>query len=273
VHTPPADGALLDGQVVEGLALSSKPLGEHDRLLTLLTDSHGLLRLAVPGARRPKSSLAAAVPLAHLQLQVGGRRGLRRVRQLRVLRNYSGLGQQLECLACAQALAELCLAMVPGETPAPGMLATVLMQLGRLEAVVREPAGQSEGLAIAVQASVHLLALGGYALPLARCARSGEPLDPPIGQWDWRCSLISSEGLVIGAIPGAPLLLNPSELALLQRLVRPALPRRRDGELMGPPAVWLRLLELVGRWCDEHLGRRPRSFRLLAKALPGAGAS
>jgi DNA repair protein RecO (recombination protein O) len=84
---------------------------------------------------------------------------------------------------------------------------------------------------------------------------------------------LSSEGLVIGAVPGAPLLLNPSELALLQRLVRPALPRRRDGTLMGPPAVWLRLLELVGRWCDEHLGRRPRSFRLLAGTGTGAGAS
>jgi len=51
------------------------------------------------------------------------------------------------------------------------------------------------------------------------------------------------------------------------------LPRRHDGELMGPPAVWLRLLELVGRWCDEHLGRRPRSFRLLAGTGTGAGAS
>ena len=258
--------------MLEGLALSSKPLGEHDRLLTLLSESQGLLRLAVPGGRRPKSSLAAAVPLAHLQLQVGGRRGLRRVRQLKVLRNYSGLAQQLECLACAQALAELCLAMVPGEAPASGMLATVLMQLGRLDALVREPACQSEALAIAVQASVHLLALGGYALPLAHCARSGEPLNPPIGRWDWRCSLISSEGLVIGAIPGAPLMLNPSELALLQRLVRPALPRRRDGELMGPPRVWLHLLELVGRWCDEHLGRRPRSFRLLGGTGSGAWA-
>ncbi|MFN6343443.1 MAG: hypothetical protein ACK4V5_02565, partial [Cyanobium sp.] len=61
--------------------------------------------------------------------------------------------------------------------------------------------------------------------------------------------------------------------ALLQRLVRPALPRRRDGTLLGPVTVWLRLLALVGFWCDEHLGRRPRSFRLLAGTGTGAGAS
>ncbi|MCP9888841.1 DNA repair protein RecO [Cyanobium sp. ATX 6A2] len=254
---------------VEGLALSCRPLGENDRLLTLLSDSHGLIRLAVPGARRPKSSLAAAVPLAHLRLQVGGNRGLRRVRQLRLLRSYGGLGQQLETLAAAQALAELCLALVPDEVPAPGMLADLLLQLGRLEAFVREPQAGVEALAVAVQGSVHLLALGGYALPLGRCARSGEPLQPPIGDRNWRSSFVPADGLMIGSHSQARLVLNASELALLQRLVRPAPPRRRDGVLMGPPVVWLRLLELVACWCDEHLGRRPRAFRLLANSLNG----
>ncbi|MEX1317636.1 MAG: DNA repair protein RecO [Synechococcaceae cyanobacterium] len=254
---------------VEGLALSCKPLGESDRLLTLLSDSHGLIRLAVPGARRPKSSLAAAVPLAHLRLQVAGSRGLRRVRQLRLLRSYGSLGQQLETLAAAQALAEVCLALVPADAPAPGMLADLLLQLGRLEDLVREQGAATEALAVAVQGTVHLLALGGYALPLGRCAGTGEPLQPPIGDWNWRSSFLPADGLVIGSRSDAHLVLNASELALLQRLVRPSLPRRRDGGLMGPPTVWLRLLELVGCWCDEHLGRRPRAFRLLGNGLAG----
>lgn len=257
-------------QRLEGLALTCKPLGESDRLLTLLTEAQGLVRLAVPGARRPRSSLAAAMPLTHLQLQVSQGRSLGRVRQLQVLRSYSGLGQQLESLASAQALAELCLALVPAEAPAQGMLTDLLMQLGRLEAQVREPDSRLEALAVAVQGSVHLLALGGYGLPLGRCGRSGAPLEPPLGQWDWRCSLVCPEGLVIGAVPGAPVLLNASELALLQRLVRPALPRRRDGQLLGPAVVWLHLLELLSCWCDEHLGRRPRAFRLLRGAWAGA---
>ena len=46
-------------QSLEGLALSCRPLGENDRLLTLLSDEEGVVRLAVPGARRPRSSLAA----------------------------------------------------------------------------------------------------------------------------------------------------------------------------------------------------------------------
>lgn len=253
-------------QRLEGLALSCRPLGEHDRLLTLLSEAEGLTRLAVPGARRPKSSLAAAVPLAHLRLQVGGRSGLRRVRQLQVLRNYSGLAQRLETLAAAQALAELCLRLVPAELACPGMLPDLLAQLGRLEEVVEERRERREALAIGVQGSVHLLALGGYALPLQRCCRTGAALEPPLGDWSWRCSLLPGEGLAIGAMAGARVVLNASELALLQRLPRPALPRRRDGELLGPERVWLHLLDGVESWCGEHLGQRPRAFRLLRTA-------
>jgi len=260
-------------QRLEGLVLRSSPLGESDRLLTLLSNSEGLTRLAAPGARRPKSGLAAAVPLALLSLQVGGRSGLRRVRQLQVLRNYSALAERLETLAAAQGLAELTLQLVPTGAAVDGVLDDLLLQLSRLELVVKERQDQLEALAIAVQGAVHLLALGGYALPLAVCARSGESLDPPLGNWEWRCSLLPSEGFVIGAVAGAQLVLNASELALLQRLLRPALPRRRDGELMGPQAVWLRLLQLQELWSREHLGRGARSWRLLRQCYPDGASS
>ncbi len=249
---------------LEGLSLKCGPLGESDRLLTLLSEREGLCRLAVPGARRPRSSLAAAVPLSLLQLQVSGKAtGLRRVRQLRVLRSYGNLGSRLETLAAAQALAELCLLLVPGGDGVAGALEDLLLQLGRLEQVVTERQDSLEALAVAVQGCVHLLALGGFGLPLQSCSRSGRPLEPPLGDWSWRCSLLPGEGLAIGSVPGAVLVLNASELALLQRLPRPGLPRRRDGALMGPAPVWLRLLQLVEAWSREHLGRSARSLRLL----------
>ena len=260
-------------QRLEALVLRSSPLGESDRLLTVLSAHEGLSRLAAPGARRPKSSLAAAVPLSLLQLQVSGGSGLRRVRQLKLLRNFSGLAERLETLAAAQGLAELSLLLVPDAAAVEGVLDDLLLQLSRLELVVKEQQSSVEALAIAVQGMVHLLALGGYALPLASCARSGERLDPPLGNWEWRCSLLPGEGFVVGAVAGAQLVLNASELALLQRLLRPALPRRRDGELMGPPAVWLRLLQLLELWCREHLGRSPRSWRLLRPCFADGSSS
>jgi DNA repair protein RecO (recombination protein O) len=259
-------------QRLEGLVLRSSALGESDRLITLLSASDGLIRLAAPGARKPKSSMAAAVPLAVLQLQAGGRGSLKRVRQLKVLRNFAALAERLETLAAAQGLAEQTLLLVPSGEAVEGVLEDLLLQLSRLELVVKERQESVEALAIAVQGVVHLLALGGYALPLACCARSSTPLDPPLGNWDWRCSLLPGEGFVIGAIAGAQLVLNASELALLQRLLRPALPRRRDGELMGPWPVWLRLLQLLELWSREHLGRSPRSWRLLRQCFAGGSA-
>ena len=48
---------------IKGLCIKASPLGESGRLITVLTDEQGIIRLAAPGARRPKSSLAAATPL------------------------------------------------------------------------------------------------------------------------------------------------------------------------------------------------------------------
>ena len=57
------------------------------------------------------------------------------------------------------------------------------------------------------------------------------------------------------------------------RASRYASPRRRDGELMGPQAVWLRLLQLVELWIREHLGRSCRSLRLLRDCFAPAAAA
>jgi DNA repair protein RecO (recombination protein O) len=57
---------------IEGLCIKASPLGESGRLITVLTDERGIIRLAAPGARRPKSSLAAATPLTYLSFQIFG---------------------------------------------------------------------------------------------------------------------------------------------------------------------------------------------------------
>ena len=154
-----------------------------------------------------------------------------------------------------------------GEDPLEGMLDAVVIHLERLEAISRVSDDAAIALASGVQACVHLLALGGYGLPLQSCCRSGAALIPPIGEWDWRCSLIADEGLAIGSQPGAAVQLNPSELALLQRLPRAELPRRSDGELMGPVSVWLRLLAVVECWIRCHLPQPVRSLGMLREAL------
>jgi len=260
---------LASDHLLEGLAIKVGPLGEHDRLVTVLSDREGLSRLAAPGARRLRSPLAAVCPFTLLELQVVGRRGLRRMPQARMLRSFGRVGQRLVTLASAQTLAELAMALVPEGEPSPGLLDVMTLHLGQLEQAVHEEQGDRYAVAVTVKGCLQLLALGGYALPLQCCCRSGLPLDPPLGDWQWRCSLLGGEGLAVGSLPQAALQMNASELAVLQRLLRPQLPKRRTGELMGPEPVWLHLLACVTSWVGTNLQRELRAASVLRSALAG----
>ena len=160
---------------LEGLVLKVGPLGEHDRLLTLLSEAEGVSRLAVPGARRPKSSLAAAAPLTLLELQVGGRSGLSRVRQLRIQAMPASVGGWRPWPRLRPSVISAC-SWEPRRSG--GWPATLQLHLERLE---QRSDSLDQVLASSVQGAIHLLSLGGYRLPLQSCCRSGAPLDPPIG--------------------------------------------------------------------------------------------
>ena len=248
---------------IKGLCLKLGPLGENDRLLTLLSEEEGIIRLAIPGARRPKSKLAATSPLTFLELNIYGRKGLQRVKQIKLLKSYSKLGEKLEQLAAAQALTELIIILTGNNVPQTGMLNIVLMHLDRL----KETIDPLKTLAITVQSFIHLLALEGYCIPSQNCFQSGKNMIPPIGDWDWRCSFIPKEGFAIGNLPDARIKLNPSELALLQRLIKPILPIKKDGQLLGPLEVWLKLLSIIEEWICFQLSSKVRSLIMLREAL------
>ncbi len=255
-------------RTIRGLPLKIGPLGEYDRLLTLLSNEEGLTRLSVPGARRPKSNLSAALPLNFLEVQISGRHGLQRISQLKIVRSFNQLGQKLETLSAAQTISELSLRLVSLNDPIPGFLHTILIHFDRLEKkCITYKESPLIAVATCVQASIHLLALGGYGLPIQKCCKTDAPLDPPIGNWDWRCSLIPEEGFAIGPKTNATIELNPSELALLQRLLRPELPIKQNGELMGPKEVWIKLLDVVDYWTKTHLSRSLYSLKMLKDPL------
>ncbi len=252
------------GKIVTGLALKVGPLGENDRLLTLLTHQEGILRIAVPGARRPKSKLAATSALTFLELQVGGKRNLLKARQIKILQSFSNLGERIETLSAAQSLAELSLLLVGSNDPQPQILEAILIHLKRLQ---QKEISQLEVIANCVQACTHLLALGGYGLPMHSCCKSSQVLTPPIGNWEWSCCLIANEGFAIGTNENAEIILNASELALLQRLLRPELPLTKDGEIMGPLKVWIKLLNVIELWIQSHLNHKINSIQMLRRVI------
>ena len=254
-------------QRVKGLSLKVGPLGENDRLLTILTEENGISRLAIPGARKPKSRLGATSPFNFLDLHIVGKNNLKRVTQIKILKSYGNLGKNIETLSAAQAISELIMIMIGNEDPQKDVLKLVLIHLNRLNELHKKEFDSLEALAISVQSCIHLLALGGYCLPLHKCCHSGSKLIPPIGEWSWKCSFIPEEGFAIGRIPNASSELNPSELALLQILLLEKIPFHSNGKLLGPKNVWLKLLRIVETWIETHLQKKITSLQMMREVI------
>ena len=97
--------------------------------------------------------------------------------------------------------------------------------------------------------------------------KSNQEIRPPVGDWSWSCSVIANEGFTFGKSKNAQFVLNASELALLQRLLRPELPFSKDGEIMGPFKVWMKLLNIVELWIGSNLNHSLNSVQMLKKVL------
>ena len=248
---------------LKGLCIKASPLGENDRLITILTDEIGIVRLAAPGARRPKSSLAGATPLTYLSLQVFGKRSLKSVRQIEIIKSYSGLGKNIECLAAAQAITELTFLLVGNNDEQQNFLSCVLAHLDRiyLHKVTKEEDIQI--LSMSIQSIIHLLAIGGINLPINHCCKTGGPIIPPIGNWDWECYFLPNEGFSILEDSQSLIKINASEVALLQRLLFPELPIKSSGELLGPKKVWLKILFIIETWISAQLDKELSSLKMM----------
>ena len=113
---------------------------------------------------------------------------------------------------------------------------------------------------------MHLLAIGGLNLPLHFCCKTGKSICPPLGNWKWACYFIPFEGFSILEDSQSLLILNASEIALLQRLLFPDLPIKSNGLLLGPKEVWLRILRVIDSWIKAQLGKELSSLKILKES-------
>ena len=248
---------------LKGLCIKASPLGENDRLITILTDEQGIIRLAAPGARRPKSSLAAASPLTYLNLQIFGKRSLKTVRQIKIIKSFNGLGKNIECLAAVQAITELTFLLVGNNDKQHNYLSCVLAHLDRI--YQHKTIGEKDItiLSMSIQSLIHLIAIGGISLPINLCCKTGDPIIPPLGDWEWQCYFLPNEGFSTIKDSENNLKINASEVALLQRLLFPELPIKSNGELLGPKQVWLKILFIIETWISTQLEKELLSLRML----------
>ena len=248
---------------LEGLCIKASPLGENDRLITILTDDLGILRLAAPGARRPKSSLTSASPLTYLSMQIFGKRSLKSIRQIKIIKSYTGLGKNIETLAAAQAITELTFLLVGNNDKQQNYLSCVLAHLDRIYLYEVPKEEDIKMLSMSIQSLIHLLAIGGINLPINHCCKTGVPIIPPLGDWEWECYYLPNEGFSTIEDSQSILKINASEVALLQRLLFPELPIKSNGELLGPKKVWLKILLIIETWISAQLDKELSSLKMM----------
>ena len=165
-----------------GINLKSMPMGESDRLLTILTREFGLVRAIAMGSRKHNSRLGGRSELFVVnELLIAKGRSLDKITQAETLESYPRLGQDLKKLIASQYLAELCLHQALSEQPQEDLFSLLNEHLARLEQCTG-----SQVLAHLTHAIFQLLVLAGVAPQVHLCCVTRQLLLPDLNDHTWR---------------------------------------------------------------------------------------
>ncbi len=268
-----------------GINLKATPLGESDRVLTILTEEYGLLRAVAPGSRKQNSSLAGRSNLFVVnQLLIAKGRNLDKIIQAESLASYPGLSQDLRKLTASQYLAELTLYQALSDQPQTELFGLLREALDRLE---KQPGATA--LAHLTQATFALMDIAGLAPQVNHCCISQQPIAPDFSDPDWRVGFNTVAGGVFslstpsineshGSSDGSPessesvplagsTELNAIELSLLQQFARCDPHSTPSTDASSLPSVhhpvWLSIERLLRHYAQYHFDRPIRSAALI----------
>ena len=271
-----------------GINLKSAPLGEADRIVTILTREFGLVRAVASGARKPKSKLGGRGELFVVNnLMLSRGRSLDRIAQAETIESYPALSRNLAKLTVAQYWAEMILNQTSSHD-ATGEVFDWLCQ--RLADLAASEAGLSP-LVHLLYGMAQLLDLGGILPQVNRCSLSGQTIDPEMignGRVVFSATLggvvlptdevvphpsgghVLEQPSTYGRSAKRTLTLSASELMLLQQLfrVRAALPQAHTPPpeliaLADSAQEWLKVEQALRNYVQYHTDRPIRSAALL----------
>jgi len=176
-----------------GINLKGMPMGETDRLVTILTVEHGLVRAIVPGARKHKSRLGGrSSQFVVNELFIVQGKSLDKLVQAETVRSFPGLSAELSKLTASQYLAELVLCQALSGQPQGELFALLVEQLQRLEQAASE-----DILPCLTQGIFHLLISAGVAPELRQCSISQAAITPDLSRADWQVGFSAISGGVV----------------------------------------------------------------------------
>ena len=156
----------------EAVVLRTHKLGEADRIITLLTRQHGLVRAVAKGVRRTTSRWGSRLePFTHVDLQLAEGRSLDVVTQAESLDPFAArLGGDYDRYTAGTVMLETAERLVTEEKqPA---VQQFLLLVGGLRAMAAGEHGPGQVLDSYLLRS---LAVAGYAPSFDHCARCGDP--------------------------------------------------------------------------------------------------
>lgn len=272
-----------------GIILKGMPLGETDRLVTILTSEYGLIRAVVPGARKHKSRLRGRTELFVVnQFLIAKGRSLDKITQAETLESYPGLSRDLGKLTASQYLAELVLSLALSEQPQIELYELLNEHLRRIEQV-STPQTLYAHLG---QAVFHLLAIAGVAPQVYSCCLTHKPVQANFIDSHWRVGFSFDAGGTINLssdridnsqggnkqteqISSTKLnwKLTAVELTLLQQLGKKFLPQADeilpiDVVNLSIDVAWIKIERLLREYAQYHFGCSFRSATLVDTLAP-----
>jgi DNA repair protein RecO (recombination protein O) len=154
----------------EAIVLRTRKLGEADRIITLLTRQHGLVRAVAKGVRRTTSKFGSRLePFTHVDLQLAVGRNLDTITQAETHGSYAApLGADYQRYTAGTAMLETAERLVVEERePA---VQQFLLLLGALRAMA---SGERAAGHVLDSYLLRSLAVAGYAPSCSDCAHCG----------------------------------------------------------------------------------------------------
>lgn len=238
-----------------GINLKAIPLGENDRLLSVLSRDGSLLKLVAPHCRGSRSRLGGRVDLFVVnQLFIAKGRSLDRILQAETVMTYHGLTTQLATITAAQYLGEVVLYQAEHSQPQPELFDLLCTTLEHLQGLTSRAA-----LAVLLRSLCQLLELGGIAPQWHHCSNGGGAVHVPLADTDWRLGFSVAAGGLLATGRGDHQL-TASEVRLGQWLTTPAsqqldLPTFLDQSQRYPLSVWLSLERVLRHYMQFHFDK------------------
>jgi DNA repair protein RecO (recombination protein O) len=158
-----------------GINLKSMHLGEADKILTILTREHGLIRAVAPGSRKPKARLGGRSELFVVNdLLLSRGRSLDRLSQAESLESYPRLSRDLAKLTVSQYWAEVVLYQTPSHEPNAPLFDLFCQRLTHLVSA-------ETGLPVLIHlvyGVMQFLSLAGVAPQVDCCCATGQRVSP-----------------------------------------------------------------------------------------------